>query len=251
MKIIWTFSLLFLLFGYSSLHASPPDWNGASMIYLERGHESTEDKVIYKFYLTKGKVKQIEFNGPIFNGPLRSGRYIKAPLASLYDFTPKKGIMTFEEGNSIVLDIPTILYSKAKELIFLLNKAIESSTIALPNAINVTVVSEKGGEKVQITPGDHIRYKNPWKLNAKIQGKEKVTYSLTQRFGKDKEGRTYNGFISFISEPSNIDKDESLDNWLVTLGKRASLNTETQETDYIQIDPAEGYKTIGDILELK
>jgi hypothetical protein len=246
MKIVWIFSLLFLLFGYSSLHASPPDWNGASMIYLERGHESTEDKVIYKFYLTKGKVNKIAFNGP-----QGSGRYIEAPLASLYDFAPKKGIMTFEEGYSIVADTATILYGKAKELIFLLNKAIESSTIVLPNAINVTVVSEKGGEKVQITPGDHIRYKNPWKLNAKIQGKEKVTFSLTHRFGKNKEGRTFNGFISFISAPSNIDKGESLDNWLVTLGKRPSLNTETQETDYIQIDPDGGFKTIGDILELK
>lgn len=238
-------SLLLILFGYSSLHASPHDWSGASVIYLERGHESIEEKFVFKFYLKKGKVEQIEIRGP--DG---LGRYIEAPFASLYDFTEKKGIMTSEDGYSIVLDTVSILHSKASELLYLLNTAIEASKDALPHEINVTVVSERGGEKIQINPGDHIRYKRPWKLDAKIQGKEKVNFSLIQTFGEDTEGVTFNGYISSVSESLNIDKNESLENWLVTLRKRPLFNKETQETDYMQIDPAGGYKTIGDILEL-
>jgi hypothetical protein len=245
MKIIWICSLL-ILFGHNSLNAATHDWSGITFVYLERGHESTQKKLIYTFHVSGGRAKQIEFKG---SGG--SGRYIAAHFAGLYDFTQKKGIMTSEEARSIVLDTVTILTGKVHELIFLLNKAIEASTNSLPHAITATVVSKKGGEKIQITPGDHLRYKRPWKLDAKIQGREKVTFSLTQRFGEDKEGVTFNGFISFISVPSNIDRDESLDNWLVALGKRPSFNKETKEREYIQIDPAGGYKTIGDILELK
>jgi hypothetical protein len=245
MKIVWICSLL-ILFGHNSLHAATHDWSEITYVYLERGHESTKNKLIYKFHITEGRAKEIEFKG---SGG--SGRYIAAPSAMLYDFTDKKGIMTTKEARSIVLDTVTVLTGKAHELFFLLNKAIEASANALPNAIKVTVVSKKGGEKIQITPGDHLVYKRPWKLDAKIQGKEKVTFSLTQRFGEDKEGTTFNGFISFTAVPSNIDRNESLDNWLVALGKRTFFNKKTNDREYIQIDPAGGYETIGDILELK